>query len=229
MLKYLKQNKNIFIVAIGLFIASMSTLLFFLNDAPESHLQLKTDVVDSITLKSRQEEERVYRELLENHSDPIIILGLDGTIHFASWEFEANGGYRHKELKGELFFSLLHPDDLGTFMAAFGKVIETEKILTMIGPYRLRYKNGEYSVHMGSLHPLKEGEKILKLGITTRDISNEIEQKNEETESTEKAPPPTPPPPPPPPPPPTPPPPKKNPQKEPEWFIGNRLVMNFSP
>lgn len=183
MLKYLKQNKNIFIVALGLFIASMSTLLFILSGEKDSVNELKTNVVDSITLKSHQEEERNYRELIDNHDDPIIVLSLDGTIEFASWDFEANSGYRQKELKEELFFSILHPEDLGTFMTAFGKVLETENSITMIGPYRLRDGNGEYHVHMGSVHPLKEHDKVVKIGVTTRDISYEIE-KNEDQDET---------------------------------------------
>lgn len=243
MLTYIKQNKNIFIVTLGLFIASMSALLFFLNDDHNLHEELKTNVVDSIALKSYQEEEKRYRDLLGNHEDPIIILNLDGTIDFVSWDFGVAAGYKQKELKGELFLGLLHPEDLGTFMSAFGKVIGTEEALTMIGPYRLRDSLGAYRVNMGSVYPIKEEKKVVKIGLTTRDISYEIEKSEEEkvveepavipkkklqTEGAQTSDPIEPPASPPTPT-------KSHPSKklsplkkdEPTWITGNRLVMLF--
>ena len=71
-------------------------------------------------------------------------------------------------------------------MAAFGKVITSEKSLNLIGPYRLRDGDDEYRVHIGSLHPIKKHEKITELGIITRDISADIESKTLQPEPAAK-------------------------------------------
>ncbi len=172
---FLKHNRNILIIAIAIFMGSLSMLLFFMNEDSPHENDVKTDVIDSVSLKNSQEEEKKYREMVENEEDTLMVVGLDGKIDLVSWDFEGTAGYKEIDLKNRLFFDLLHPEDIGIFLSAFGTVIESEKPLTMVGPYRLRDSNGQYHFHMGSLYPYKKGPKIVKVIITTRDISETLE------------------------------------------------------
>lgn len=176
MLKHLKQNKNIVLVALGLFMASMSVLFFFLKDDQQGHHELKANIVDSISFKTHQEEEKLYREMIHNEKDQVIVIGLDGLIKFVSWDFEAKTGYHGKDIKNTLFFSYLNPDDLSIFLEAFGKVIDSESALSMVGPYRIKDHKGQYHFHIGSLYPIIEHEKVVEIAIATRDITEELKK-----------------------------------------------------
>lgn len=63
MLKYIKQNKNIIVVAVALFMISMSTLMFFLganNDLHQS--EYKTDVINVKTTNTQTHEPKTQEK-----------------------------------------------------------------------------------------------------------------------------------------------------------------------
>jgi PAS domain S-box-containing protein len=187
MLSYFTQNKAIIFAAVGLFVTSMTGLLFFLSQDPGTNAELKTNVMDSISLKSDQEAENNYREILNNKEDPVLVIGIDGIINFMSWSAENATGYSKDDIKNQLFFNYLNPEDLGTFMAAFGKALKDEKPVTMVGPYRVRGKDGAYHYHMGAIYPIIENGKIIKMGIVSRDISQEIKKNEHGNDESMKA------------------------------------------
>lgn len=185
MFKFLKQNKNIIMIATGLFIVSMSVLMFFLNSDPQAKInnhELKTSVIDSTSVKSNPEEERIYRDLVKNQDDPIVVIGLNGMVDFTSLDFASTTGYKKDEIKNQLFLSMIQSDDLGTFLKAFGKVIDTEEQLNLVGPYRFKNMAGEYRYYMSSLTPVMQNGKINKIAITLRDITDDL---NKDTKATD--------------------------------------------
>ena len=178
MIKYISQNKYVLLSATALFVVSMSTLLFFFgNNMKASHNQeLQTDVMQTVDIKSLQEDENKYRKLLNNEQDPIVVLNLDGTVDFTSGDIESILGYKQNELSHQMFLLLMNPEDIATFMGAFGTAIQTEKPVTTVGPYRIRDKNGQYHINIGSAVPVIDNGKIVKIAISTRDITNELEK-----------------------------------------------------
>lgn len=182
-------------VAVTLFVVSMSTLLFFMggNDDINNH-DLKTSVVEensikeSIDVKSLQEDEKNYRKLVNNQEDPVFVMHIDGTISFASWDVETIMGYKPGELEHQVFFLLIHPEDLSTFLGAFGKVVQTKQAVPMVGPYRLRDQKGEYHLNVGSLIPVIEHGNIDSIAISTKDIGQkENKEKKDEHSSPENS------------------------------------------
>ena len=186
MYNFFRQNKNILFIAAGVFIVSMTALLLFLNTENRDPQNFKADVINAESAKS-EEIETKYRSLMQNQEDPIVVINLDGKIDFISWNYASETGFGIEDLREKLFFSYLHPDDLPTFFSAFGKVIDSGKPVTMIGPYRLRDKNGEYHFNIGSVYPVIEDGKVSSIGITTRDISEHMDQyvKPQDTASDE--------------------------------------------
>lgn len=188
MFKFLKQNKNILMVAFGLFIVSMSTLLFFLKEDPHTgklNEDLKTSVVESVSMKSHQEDEKIYRDITKNSDDGIIVIKINGMVDFVSWNLEEIAGYREDDIKGTLFFKMISPQDLSTFLEAFGKVIDKEAPLSLVGPYRIQNSNGEFHYYIGSMHPISWNGKIAKIALTLRDINETVED-GETSEQDEK-------------------------------------------
>lgn len=179
MYNYWRSNRNVILTAVALFVVSLTALLFFLIEHPEGeHGELKANVVDSLTIKSQQEEEKTYRSLLDeyDHDGPLVVLGLDGYVEFSSWDFETVAGYRLEDVKEELIYSFIHPDDLGMFLGAVGKALSTETPVMMVGPYRLRAVNGEYRLQMASFYPIKKEEKVQSIIIAIRDITGGVEE-----------------------------------------------------
>jgi len=182
MYNFFRYNKNILLVASSVFMVSMTSLLLFLNTENGGSQEMKADVVGTGSVQS-EEVETKYRTLFNNQEDPVVVLGLDGNISFASWNFESETGFANEKLTSSPLFSYLHPEDLPTFFAAFGKVVATGKPVTMIGPFRLRDSKGQYHFNMGSVYPVIEDGKVKSIGITTHDITDNLDQyiKPEET------------------------------------------------
>lgn len=59
----------------------------------------------------RQSEIR-FRSLIQNSSDIVMVLGVDGAINYISPSVQSILGHAPKDLIGEYNFALLHPDDL---------------------------------------------------------------------------------------------------------------------
>ena len=187
MLQYIKQNKHVIMVAATLFVISMSTFMFFFGLNGTNPKDFKTDVIEgateSIDVKSLQDEETAYRKLVNNQEDPIFVMNVDGTIKFASWDIENTLGYQQNDLDHQVFFSLLHPDDLSIFLGAFGRVIQDKKPVTMVGPYRLRDKNGEYHLHIGSLFPILSQDTVTQIAISSKDISQKVKDDGQNSDN----------------------------------------------
>lgn len=183
MLKYIQQNKQVIMVAVALFIVSMSALLFFLGSNTEFQAHdLKTDVIETVDHKPAQNEETHYRQLLKNNEDPFVVMNVNGSINFTSSNFESTLGYSEKEAQNQVFFNLLNPEDLSIFLGGFGKVLQSEQGVTIVGPYRIRDKKGDFHLHIGSAVPVVVKGKIEKIVLSTKDISAQVpEDKTPET------------------------------------------------
>lgn len=162
-------------IAVAMFLVSLTGLLYFLNGATGSGTELKANVVDSITVKAQQEKDHTYRSLYEDVDGPLVVLGVDGLIHFSSWDFETITGYKGSEIENQLFYSFIHPDDLEMFIGSFGKVLSTKQPVMMIGPYHMRNIDGGYKLHMASLYPIIENEIVVNVMISIRDITETLQ------------------------------------------------------
>lgn len=183
MLQFLRSNKNILVVALGIFTVSMTSLMFFLNTqnhSSEVSHETKANVLDSVMVHSNYNEEKAIRDELGNEDDAVVVIGIDGKINFASWDYEKITGLPPDELEEQLFFSYIHPEDLATIFAVFGDVIESGEESSMVGPYRVLTSGGDYTVNMASLHPLKENDKVTRIAITAKEITQEMLEPSDE-------------------------------------------------
>lgn len=94
--------------------------------------------------KSLRHSERNFRNLIENASDGIAILDLDGTIRYESPAVERMLGYRPSELIGKNAFEFVHPQDAQRVINAFLKGLKVPGDSPQLIEYRCRHKNGTW-------------------------------------------------------------------------------------
>jgi len=186
--KFIKQNNKILSVALGLFLISMSTLVFLGEHKGSgfSH-ELKASVIDSKSIipESIKDEEIKYRTILHNSTNPVLALNLDGTIGFVSNEFLEKLGYESQDVQGKSFFLFLQQEDLPTFMNAYGDILKNEAPVSAIGPYRLKMKDDVYAYHIGYVAPFMENGKMTKILLVTKSIEDKMRE-SEEVNKTAK-------------------------------------------
>lgn len=175
MFNFFRQNKHILFVSLGVFVVSMTMLMVFLNTENKESHELAADVISAESIPEMGEETK-YRDLFQNQEDPVLVLGLDGRIGFVSKNVEEATGFTEMDLEETLYSIYIHPDDLPVFFAAFGKAIATGKAETMVGPFRVRDRNGEYHYNMGSVYPVMEENKVAGVGVTMKDITDHLDQ-----------------------------------------------------
>jgi PAS domain S-box-containing protein len=194
MLQFIRQNKNVIMVAIALFFVSMSVLILFLGEELNKHNDISANVVDSIgeggthgalPADELKENEIKFREIIDNQEDPLVVIGLDGMVDFASADFEVATGYEPVLMKDNLFYEFIDSADLAKFIAAIGKVIETGETIPMVGPYKFIDVYGEYNIHISTLHPYKVDDKLMGIIVVFRDITDEIKAANIKAEDYE--------------------------------------------
>lgn len=173
MLQYLRENKHVIMVAVTLFVLSMSSVfLFFGSNGELAGKDIKTDILqEPITVKSLQEKENTYRKLLNNQEDTVIVISVDGLVTFSSWNIENTLGYKQQDLNHQMLYSMIYPDDLPNFMSAFGKVLKNKKPVSNVGPYRLRDQSGAYRTHIGSFAPIVSHGNVDEIAIASKEIS----------------------------------------------------------
>jgi PAS domain S-box-containing protein len=186
---FFSQNRNIILVALGVFIASMTGLLFLLNNGSTANLsgELKTNVIESDASVHGAEADLQYRNLFQNQEDPFLLLSLDGSIDYISADFEKVTGLGQAAMHEKTYFSLINPDDLSIVLSAFGKAMGSGDPQTMIGPYRLLDGDGKYRIYMGSFYPVKEEDKVVAVGIVNHDISGTVKESQSEAGQTAPA------------------------------------------
>ncbi len=105
-------------------------------------------VFRDITERKRTEEalhckEKQFQLLIENVSEIITILYVDGTIIYESPSVEQVLGYSPEELIGKNTFEFVHPEDLANFITTTINVIQNPGIVRS-AEFRFRHKDGSW-------------------------------------------------------------------------------------
>ena len=173
MFKLLRENRNVVLAALGIFVVTLSVFMLFLGHEPADSHDIKTSVVDTAHQDSQSTEDK-YRSLIKNTEDPIIVIGINGTIEFASEDYNFMAGYKKDELLGKQYFTLIRAEDLPQFMIAFGKAVEAELPVNLVGPYQFLKADSSYLYEIASIYPLKTKGKISKMVLVIKDITRQM-------------------------------------------------------
>lgn len=122
--------------------------------------------------------EEGFRSLIENASDIITILELDGTIRFESPSVERVLGSTPDELLGQNAFRLVHPDDLPRVQESFGALIAGQTRRSSV-EFRFRHKDGTWRSleAVGKLRVERDGR--MSVVVNSRDGSERARAEQE--------------------------------------------------
>ena len=132
-----------------------------------------------------QRSEEWFRNLIQNSSDVIRVIGRNGLIAYSSPSTRRIIGYDRSELIGKDPFEYIHPDDREHARAAFGEVLENTNPHNPT-EYRIRHADGHYveveAVANNLLHvPDISGVVITVRPITERKRAEEALKERENT------------------------------------------------
>ena len=116
------------------------------------------------------ESEKYYRALIENATDGILVLGMDGKIQYESPSVTRMLGYAPESLIGMSAFDLINPEDLAQIAGAFMEGLSTPGFIHR-GEYRLLHHSGEWRCFEIVSHYLMEDPAIAGIIINGRDIT----------------------------------------------------------
>lgn len=164
----LNQSRKIALIAVGIFVVSISILFVFTQKSSFMSGDLKTQILGLGTNHGQTAET----------SDPSIVIQPDNKILYASPSFKEALGYKDEDLKNEDFFGLIHSDDTGEVAKFITKIVQDQNELKNLGPYRIKTADSQYKVYMASASVKISGSKVTQIVISMKDITKNIEDIN---------------------------------------------------
>jgi two-component system, LuxR family, sensor kinase FixL len=121
--------------------------------------------------RAAHQQEIRFQSLVQNSSDMISILNLDGTIQYESPSVKNVLGYEIDELVGKKFVELIHPEDLNLRKKLFENLIANPQSLIQ-NEVRFKHKDGSWRVLETIAKKLDDEANNLKgILINSRDIT----------------------------------------------------------
>ena len=144
-------------------------------------------VIEDITERKQAQEvlrrrEEHFRSLIENASDLITFLNIDGTISYQSPSVQRILGHDSKELMGLNIFEWVHPEDIQRLNQSFIEVIQPHSSRLSV-EFRFRHQNGSWHTLEAIGQTLLDEMGGIKILLNSRDIT---ERKQAEIERWER-------------------------------------------
>lgn len=132
-------------------------------------------VIHDVTERKRAEEdiaksEAKFRSLIQNSSDLIVILELDGNMQYVSPSHERILGYKPYELTGKKAFDFIHPEDINATLKVFNQSIEDASTFLTV-EFRFRHKDGSWCFLESTTNNLLDDSSVGAIVVNTRDIT----------------------------------------------------------
>jgi two-component system cell cycle sensor histidine kinase/response regulator CckA len=132
----------------------------------------------------KQRLSRLYEALIENSSDSISLVRMDGVSVYQSSAIERQVGFTPEEIVGRNHFDHVHPDDVDMTTRSFGGILHSDGI---VGPIRYRacHKDGSWRIleSVGKRFTGEDGTPFIVAN--TRDVT-EVVNAQRELEATQE-------------------------------------------
>lgn len=173
----------------------LAVIVFYMNEArveDEAFVRLVSAVGAQLgsvircklaTERLRRSEE-YFRLLIENSSDIITIVNLDGTIRYKSPSIGKVLGYKPEELVGKNLFDFVHPEDLLGVIEKFKSAVENPGTVQN-AEFRFRDKDGSWRI-LESVGKNIPDDSMSGVVVNSRDIT-ERKRSEEDLLSLKKA------------------------------------------
>ncbi len=130
-----------------------------------------TDVTDLKDAdKKLRESDALFRSLVHNLSDAIVLITPDGTVFGGTPSLERMLGHELTSLAGKSAFEFVHPDDIEIVQEAFAETVQRTNPGTPT-EFRTRRRDGTYAVVEALADNLADAPGIRGIVVTLRDIT----------------------------------------------------------
>jgi diguanylate cyclase (GGDEF)-like protein/PAS domain S-box-containing protein len=131
-----------------------------------------TVALESVRLTEdlRRSEER-FRALVQNASDIITIVDLEGCVRYHSPSGERILGYAPSDIEGRPVLDIMHPDDVEASIAFFLEAIKTGQVTAPVR-WRVRHKDGSWRYLETIYNNLADDPNVGGVLLTSRDVSD---------------------------------------------------------
>jgi diguanylate cyclase (GGDEF)-like protein/PAS domain S-box-containing protein len=136
--------------------------------------KLLYSIIHDVTERKRAEKglrrsEEHFRSLIENASDMIAIVDVQGTIHYSSPSVNRVLGYDPKKTIGSNIFDFAHPEDAPAAARALTEAFESQTVSQAV-EIRVRQRDGSWKFLDGLAHRL-EADSSERLVVNCRDVT----------------------------------------------------------
>jgi PAS domain S-box-containing protein len=129
------------------------------------------DLKTPILRKKVSQEDQLFRIIIENPSDIIAIVGLDGKIEFVSPSIKRILGSNPKDLIGKRFTQFIYPDDAKKIGSLVAKVFKTRETVNF-GEFRIKKRDGSIRCLEGIGKGIVDPSGKIKLIANAHDITD---------------------------------------------------------
>lgn len=151
---FLSQSKKIVLLALSLFFVSLSVLFVLSSQNVEENGRFGNNLFGSLFASEHAGES--YELLLDEKNGPSLVLTKSGEFVASNQAFRENFSYDENDLRTKEFFSFFHPEDLGTFVGIFTKIVQQkDQPQIYVGPLRFSNKNQDYRLVIISMEQKK--------------------------------------------------------------------------
>ncbi len=134
-----------------------------------------------------REKEEQYRNIVENATDYISSISLEGKYLYVSPAYAASG-YSTDELVGHEWRPFIHPDDLPMLESLFNEFAEQGKDSVTTPPYRFRHKDGSWHWYINTVSIVFDDKYTPLYSVTIgRDITAQQEAQEQLRQAKEAA------------------------------------------
>ncbi len=142
------------------------------------------DITERIRIEEAlKKSEEQFRSLVENISDVVFNVDIDGTITYMSPVAEGITGYTTDEYVRKNLAEFIHPDDLPDLIGSFGRSLQGIK---EEAEFRVVTKDGSYRYVRSSSNPVMDGGSVIGLTGLITDITERRQAEDELRKSEER-------------------------------------------
>lgn len=166
------QGKKIAVSALAMFALSFSAMMFFLGGGSVEIDHVQTNVLQAES--AAEEVEADYSQYVVGEETPYFVTDFEGVFIYANHDFCRFVGKKCSDLFGHKFVDYINSKDHSGVLSIYTKLIQNGEKVEGIGPFRMLHGDSE-SLVLLTAQPILEGEKVVKIVFTMRDLTNQVE------------------------------------------------------
>ena len=134
-------------------------------------------IIREVTERKRVEDalrqsERWFRSIIENASEMVTVLDVDGTVKYVSPACKRVLGLAPSEVLGQSVFTFIHPDDVRAVQLEYARLLELKGTSAPL-EFRSRHRDGSWRIVAASARNLMHEPSVYGVIVHARDVTDQ--------------------------------------------------------